>query len=251
LFKLHHIDIMKTVIQGKPARRGFTLTEILVAITIIAALVAVAIPSSQGVINNARQTSTLSQLRQFGTLAVGYATENNGLLPEEGGEGVQTFAALARPINAKAWYNVLPEMSGSITGIEFRNRPEDFYSAQSLFYLKGATYPKNRGGKAYFGFAINSQLQGGSGEQTRMHKFLHPSRTVLFAEARLPDERRLPPFGNGVAGDDLGQPKVRDKRFVARYNNKGIIIFADGSAGAVDAKVVFNPRNVIWDVPKP
>ena len=70
------------------------------------------------------------------------------------------------------------------------------------------------------------------------------SPSALFAEAALPDEKHLLPPGG--ASDSLGQPKVRDERFVGRYGSAGIIGFADGHAEVVPKDKAFDTNVVIW-----
>lgn len=241
---------MKTKPNDIRRARGFTLIEMLVGMVIIAVLTTIVFASSRGVMQSARQSASMSTLRQVGSLAMTWSAENNGRIPDEGGEGVQRFTDLARPVNANAWYNVLPPMIGMKSASEYRSRPAEFYTEDSLFFLKSAKYPANTGASAYFAFAINSQLQAGMKEPVRLTRLENPARTALFAEARLPDELDLQPQGGGVSGTDLGQPKVRDRRFVARYGNTGIIVFADGHAEAVNASNVFDTNHVLWALPQ-
>ena len=80
----------------------------------------------------------------------------------------------------------------------------------------------------------------------RLHQITHPARTALFAEAGLPDEKALLPKGG--AGSDLGQPKVRDRRFIGRHNGTGIIGFADGHAEVVPVDRAFDTNVVRWEL---
>jgi prepilin-type processing-associated H-X9-DG protein len=79
-----------------------------------------------------------------------------------------------------------------------------------------------------------------------LHQISQPSRTALFAEAGLPDEKTLLPKGG--AGSDLGQPKVRDRRFIGRHNGTGIIGFADGHAEVVPVDRAFDTNVVRWEL---
>jgi prepilin-type N-terminal cleavage/methylation domain-containing protein/prepilin-type processing-associated H-X9-DG protein len=228
---------------------AFTLIELLVVIAIIAILAGLAVPVVGGVMKSSQKASTLNQIKQISTLAVTYAADNNGLLPEEGGEGVQAFSRLRLMTNA--WYNVLPELAGLPPARDYRGNPPDFYSAQSLFFVKAANYPERKTSRAYFAFGINSQLmdEEDGRARIRLHQITKPSRTALFAEAGLPDEKDLLPAGG--ATDDLGQPKVRDKRFVGRYSGSGIVGFADGHAEVVPVNLAHanSPSPVYWELP--
>lgn len=61
-------------------RRAFTLTELLVVISIIAVLASLLLPAIGLVKGMARQTSCASQMRQLGLAMIGYAGDFNGQL---------------------------------------------------------------------------------------------------------------------------------------------------------------------------
>ena len=63
-------------------RGGFTLTELLVAVVIIAALAAVITPFVRSGIRSARKATCLNNLRQIGTGLVTYAQENGNRMPQ-------------------------------------------------------------------------------------------------------------------------------------------------------------------------
>ncbi|MBJ7325837.1 MAG: prepilin-type N-terminal cleavage/methylation domain-containing protein [Chthoniobacterales bacterium] len=227
--------------------RAFTLIELLVVIAIIAILAALAVPAVGSAMDASQKASTLNSIKQISTLAVTYAADNNYRLPAEGGDGVQSFAALRTQTNA--WYNVLPPLAGLQAASNYRANPASFYEKGSVFFVKAALYPKQKLNSAYFAFGINSQIDHGlaaqsGGIQVSLIRLANPSRTALFAEAALPDEKNLLPAGG--ASDSLGQPKVRDERFVGRHRNAGIIGFADGHAEIVPKDKAFDTNVVIW-----
>ncbi len=224
---------------------SFTLVELLVVVSIIGLLAGLAIPAVQGGLAAARKAESVNQLKQLGTLAVAYTAENSGNFPEEGGEGLQGFSQLRQATNA--WYNVLPPMAGFLAASNYRANPSSFYEKGSLFFVRGAKYPAAKLNSAYFAYGINSQLQQDDSAASILNanRIQKPSKTALFAEARLPDERALPPSGGAM--DSLGQPKVRDSRFVARHNGNGIVVFCDGHAEALHHSKVFDTQTVIWE----
>jgi prepilin-type N-terminal cleavage/methylation domain-containing protein/prepilin-type processing-associated H-X9-DG protein len=73
----------RTDIDGRAARRGsrsaFTLVEILVTMTVLAILVAIALPAIHKVRENARDTTCKSNLRQIGLGLLQYGTRSNYL----------------------------------------------------------------------------------------------------------------------------------------------------------------------------
>jgi prepilin-type N-terminal cleavage/methylation domain len=221
---------------------AFTLIELLVVLAILAILAALAFPAVSSAMSSSQRTSALNSIKQISALAVTYAADHNGLLPEEGGEGVQSFSRVRSASNA--WYNVLPPLAG-LKAARDHDRLT-FHGPESLFFVKGAKYPARTGSSAYFAYGINSQLMDKTRTRIRLHQITHPARTALFAEAGLPDEKALLPKGG--AGSDLGQPKVRDRRFIGRHNGTGIIGFADGHAEVVPVDRAFDTNVVRWEL---
>ncbi len=64
-----------------PAIRAFTLIELLVVIVTIGIMAAIAVPVFNGVLERARVTKDLSNLRQIGTATQMYMNDNNGVFP--------------------------------------------------------------------------------------------------------------------------------------------------------------------------
>jgi prepilin-type N-terminal cleavage/methylation domain-containing protein len=68
----------KTPSHVSPDRRGFTLVEMLVVITIIAVLAALTLVTTRNIKSRAYQANAMSSLRQVAAFNLAYATENNG-----------------------------------------------------------------------------------------------------------------------------------------------------------------------------
>ena len=64
-----------------PVERAFTLIELLVVIATITILVAIALPVFSGVLERAKATKDLSNLRQIGSATQMYMNDNNGVFP--------------------------------------------------------------------------------------------------------------------------------------------------------------------------
>ena len=65
-----------------PFPRGFTLTELLITLGLIAALSAIAVPAGLGIRRKAQQAACLSNLRQIGAGLEGYLQDHAQILPE-------------------------------------------------------------------------------------------------------------------------------------------------------------------------
>ncbi len=59
-------------------KSAFTLVELLVVVSIIGLLASLVVPAIQGGLAAARKAESANQLKQLGTLAVAYTTENGG-----------------------------------------------------------------------------------------------------------------------------------------------------------------------------
>ena len=62
--------------------RGFTLTEILVALAIVATLAGIAVPVTRSLVGRSREAACLNQLRGLGVGLEGYLQEHQQKLPE-------------------------------------------------------------------------------------------------------------------------------------------------------------------------
>gem|GEM_PF-2971048 len=176
----------------KNRTRAFTLIELLVVIAILAVLAALAFPAVGGAVSSSQRASALNSIKQISTLAVTYAADHNGLLPEEGGEGVQSFSRVKSATNA--WYNVLPPLAGLKAAREHDRFT--FHGPESLFFVKGAKYPARTGSSAYFAYGINSQLMDNTRTRIRLHQITHPARRSL-RRSRVARRESAPAQGRG------------------------------------------------------
>ena len=72
----------------RPVRHAFTLIELLVVIVTISVMAAIAVPVFTGVLERARATKDLNNLRQIGAATQMYMNDNNGVFP---GSATQTW----------------------------------------------------------------------------------------------------------------------------------------------------------------
>jgi len=237
-------------------RSAFTLMELLVVIAIILVLAAIALPTMKVIRTKANKSKAIGMMRNLGSAANNYASQNDGVYPAEDAKGSDTWSTAADPINAKAWYNALPKQLGHRSVGEYNSDPRAFYTPQNLLYLPGAIYPEGdkKLSRPLFAVAINTKLQRkdeeGKKAPLRVASIAHPSKTVLFLEQGLPSE----PKTLGQQSKYDGSPKGSARSFVGRYSGQGILTFADGHAESVDPKdqltasgaFIFPDPPIIW-----
>lgn len=209
---------------------GWTLVETLITVAIIAVLAAIAIPVTTSMKKRAYRAGAVQKLKSLGTAFVSYTADSGGELPWEDAPGTDDWQAVADPANAKAWYNALPELMSAPALGSLADAPQRMYDDSYPLYLPGAPYPKSNKklGKPYFAMAMNSRLQrkDDAGVKIRgtLASILAPQRTVVFLERGMPGDKKTNP---GQRGFDAGA-KANPRAFAARWNGKGLVIFADG-----------------------
>jgi prepilin-type N-terminal cleavage/methylation domain-containing protein len=82
----HALLITKSMTNSSPppVTSAFTLIELLIVIGVIAILAGIAIPALTSVLERAKITKDMSNLRQIGTATQMYMNDNNGVLPGSG-----------------------------------------------------------------------------------------------------------------------------------------------------------------------
>ena len=238
--------------------KGFTLMEILVVVAIILVLAAIAFPVFATVQNRANKAVALNNMRQLGSAAGSYSSQNDGQLPAEDAKGTDTWATAALPDNAKAWYNALPVILAHKSVAQYASNPQAFYSKENILFLPAAKYPETDKKLAapMFAIAINTKLQrkdANKEKSVRMVQISNPARTVLFLEQGLKGEK---PKAMAQQPAYDGSPKGSAKSFVTRYNGFGVLTFIDGHAETVEGKDILEdngqfkwpvqPGDIIW-----
>ena len=226
---------------------GWTYVETLVVCAILAVLIGVSFPIFTAVRQNAYKVDAMQKMENLAGAFVNYTTDNGGNLPLEDCQGSDDWVNASNPENANVWYNALPVMMGAQPVGALAASPEVFYTDGYPLFFKGARYPENdkKLRKPYFAVAMNSRLQrkseDGVKKSGQMIHIKEPSRTVLFFERGLPDDKK----SLGVLGPYDGDPKGNPRAFAARYNQQGLLIFADGHAELHSASKLILPSGVI------
>ena len=239
------------------ARPGkINLMEILVAAAVLVVLIFIASAFMKSSREKKELAEATKRMQAIGNALRGYTDDSGGLLPLEDVPGTDNWLTAGKPEAAEVWYNVLPKRMGASAVSELLDNPADFYKNSYPLYIPGAPYPKSdkKLKKPYFAFGMNSRLQrkaeDGSKQQGTIASVLEPSRTVAFQERGVTKKEQTSKLQGGFDG----APKANAKNFAARHNQKGLILFLDGSVRAyafselVDntGRTIFPQENLIW-----
>ncbi|MGV3533290.1 MAG: type II secretion system protein [Chthoniobacteraceae bacterium] len=246
---------MRALRLSTKRRSAFTLLELMVVIAIIMVLAAIAFPVFTTVKMRSHKAEALNMMKQLMAAAGSYAAVNNNELPKEDAKGTDDWQAAADPANEKAWYNALPKLAGAKTVGEYAINPRAYYTKENMLFLPGANYGDDKKlVRPLFAVAINTKLQrkdeDGKKPTLRLVHIPEPSRTVLFLEQGLPDEKKSQPMQNKYDGSCKGSARS----FVGRYGNTGLLGFVDGHVETHDPRDVltstgrfpFPQEEIVW-----
>lgn len=90
-------------------RHAFTLIELLVVIAILAILIAIIVPSLEGVRESGRRTICASNLRQIGTAVTMYADDHKGAIPPRCAGTTEGNANLEHLNRIDKWGHLYPD----------------------------------------------------------------------------------------------------------------------------------------------
>lgn len=104
----------------KTKRRGFTLVELLVVIVIIAALAGLSFTVLPRMMRKAKVTDSMSKLRQFSPLLIGYATDHSMVLPAIEGNELEINGTKATELK---WTEViLSQLYQDVDAAQFKSK---------------------------------------------------------------------------------------------------------------------------------
>jgi len=194
-------------------KKGFTLIELLVVIAIIAILAAILFPVFAKAREKARQTSCLSNMKQFGLGILQYAQDyDERLCPNYSygspGANLQWWDDLIQPYTKN--YQLLVCPSDTATTYTWARTPGQ---PNPLLYSYAAN--SNGGG--------STVPIGGGGASCSLAQLLDPSNTILIAESNDIELNTYLTEVDAYAADGIG---TIDKR----HNDGSNWLFADGHA---------------------
>jgi prepilin-type N-terminal cleavage/methylation domain-containing protein/prepilin-type processing-associated H-X9-DG protein len=190
-------------LKNHPSNRGFTLVEVLVVITIIVVLAAIAVPVSRSLVTRSHAVNCATNLRQIGLATMMYASDNNMTLP------VTTHQ---RRQGGLSWtLSLQPYASGTIT---FKCA-DDEAKQRPYTYLINDFLTPNPAGAPELDFS-------------RIAKIDRPEATFLFAEASATYQNSDHFHFSDYHGHPVPPAVFEDQVAVERHGGKSNFLFTDG-----------------------
>ena len=209
---------MKTQkIQVSRRRRGFTLVELLVVISIIIVLAGLAFVGSQKVLRGAKSASAVSNLREINTALINAGNEdiNNG--HHRPGNYPPVAGHEQSPFRSFTWWDLIGKSQGwaKLEGgtYEWNTNPADTFLGNPLSDLtlggKGGDFgklyntPENAGGSFGLNYAVSAWAAHHSPNPatTRIGQVPYPESTILVAEtADGWNAAHFPPYNPNAIG---------------------------------------------------
>lgn len=242
-------------------RRGFTLIELVVVISIMAALTTVLTSGVMRARERAQEATCAQNLRQWGVAFGFYAADHNGFLPhpdDRRRDGGATGSS-SHPEHDMSWVDVLPPYMGMTP---WRDIPEGKKPRGGIWHCPAArlvsddAYNYNPSFEGYHSYAMNSYLAhdfhfGLPWGAELQPSFLNLARAVTPSQTILLFEQTLDPSqGYGQAGSFpmAGYQTAEDARAATERHARrdaglgGNVLHLDGSV---------RWRNDLWDDSRP
>lgn len=209
-------------------RAGFTLVELLVVITIVAALAAISFAGYNRFKRSANMAVAISNVRQIGTQWQLFSTDKNGMILHSSETAVddRTDDGLINEADALDWTVHLAAMMKSLPSdtddeeLEKSGRDIEIFSDPLLINAANGNYDPDTEWSTYSYNGFIGEISGnpGSNQTRRMAQVADPTRLILFT-AQTPNEE------GGFHRDlDMNQNKVAFEI----YGGKVPVAFADG-----------------------
>jgi prepilin-type N-terminal cleavage/methylation domain-containing protein/prepilin-type processing-associated H-X9-DG protein len=221
-----------TVKKVQLPRTGFTLIELLTSIAIIGILAAILIPVVGTVRHSARSSQSLSNLRQIGTAAVLYTTDNNGNFPLLDGQERRWPAELEDYMGTDRGKSSFSDRRNPVyidltVPADKRNQISDYGASIMVFITRAIANRDNRG-------PFNISL------------LVDPSKIAIVGTSYIPN--------TGQAQWQLRTGGVADGFITGRTPGQGApdprlgsgnvgLVFADGHVEAIPRDLVYSDDN--------
>jgi type II secretory pathway pseudopilin PulG len=260
-----HHTVGRNRARTKRAQLGFSVTELLVVIGIVALLVALVIPAARMVRKAAAKTRELTTARMLGQAWTHYATDASGAvipgfrtgLPAFGPDGTpippETFSGSGAAIGARWPWRLTPYLGSDVMNLFAGPQRKALLRMQSSpdrdrFYYLASLVPS---------FGLNSAWVGGDSDRlgflpptiggqpnpfrnfyvTRLSQAAHPERLTLFASSRMVNDFGNDPLGQYFDGATIeGYFRIDSPWFQARIWAESYSPDDPASAGNVSAR---------------
>lgn len=218
--------------QSRPRSAGFTLTEVLITIVIIAILASIMFALVRSMREKAQAAACVQNLRQIGIGLHAYIAENSGRFPV-GGEDVSTNAGGVQTI---CWYDAAADNMGR--EFEFKPRrewerlPDAFGcpSGHGKAYLNDIQDGVNSNGWPYTGdYAANFYLGHPNHKVLTLSAVKNPSSTPYVQDTVCQNNFGAGIFAKGPSKKTwMDKSKRSDPAFADRHGGRGNILWVDG-----------------------
>lgn len=263
---LQNYTIGRSPRATKRPRRGFSVTELLAVIGVIALLVALVIPAARMVRKAAAKTRELTTARMLGQAWTHYATDSSGAvlpgfrtgLPAFGPDGAaippSTFAGAGAAISARWPWRLSPYLGRDVMNVFAGPQREALLRLQASsdterFYYLASLVPS---------FGLNSAWVGGDSDRlgflpptiggqpnpfhsfyvTRLSQVAHPERLTLFASSRMANDFGADPLGQYFDGAAIeGYFRIDSPWFQSRIWAESYSPEDPASAGNLSARI--------------
>ncbi len=254
-----------------PTRRnGFSLTEILVIIAIIAILAAIVFPVLTNARSKAHQATCLANQKQIGTALIAYSQDYNGALPfyffasdESGGPSTPESSSVVR-------YKWMDAVFPFIKDESVFNCPGDKFPLKATDGSKQVNNGYHyRSGTDYGSYLMNATYRYDDGKRTppcgrfkvglTAKELAAPATTIWIADTALDPATGGLGAGFGwsclnkskptlpctkqptpIINTSVNPPQI--DRMVARHSGLVNVIYCDGHAKAISLESIANPQ---------
>ena len=223
--------------MNQPSRlrsRGFTLTELLIVIAIVAVLAAISFPLVTGMRERAHSAVCAQNLKQIGVGLLSYTAENSGRFPNSASSGQSSDVSHS---NAICWYDAAADAMGreyeyTPKRSEWKRLPVEFGcpAGYGKAYLNDIADKGESNGWPYTGdYAANYYLGRPGSQVETMSAVKQPSATPYVQDTVCQNNFAAGIYVKGKSEETWkNNSKTADNRFADRHGGSGNILWVDG-----------------------
>jgi prepilin-type N-terminal cleavage/methylation domain-containing protein/prepilin-type processing-associated H-X9-DG protein len=214
-----------------PSRSAFTLIELLVVIVIIAILTAIMVPVVGSIRGRANQTSSINNLRQWGSAMAASLAEFDNSLPSDGSQGGAPNLS-----DDDAWFNRLPKYFGEKPLRDPETQAKlPRIGDKSVWINPGVPEDRRKTGGFLFCYGMNDYLSTQEQRTLKLTRIERTSATIFMGE--FADNRSALTPSEVKAYFGGGDP-------VTSLESEANFLFCDGHIATMKRKDFQDPRAV-------